>query len=59
MAVTHEDGQKATAYKPGSSAGVDLGEVTPSARFVKTGQPETSTETLELVIRESKAVSRL
>jgi putative transposase len=44
LAVTYEDGQKATAYKPGSFVGIDPGEFPPSARFAKTGKPSSSPE---------------
>jgi hypothetical protein len=44
LAVTYEDGQKAKAYKPGSSVGVDPGEIPPSARFAKTGKPSSARE---------------
>ncbi|KYD04061.1 transposase [Saccharococcus caldoxylosilyticus] len=36
--MTYEDGQKATAYKPGSSIGVDLGEVHTIGVFCENGQ---------------------
>jgi putative transposase len=38
LAVTYEDGQKAKAYKPGSSVGVDLGEVHTIGAFCENGQ---------------------
>ncbi|NUK31348.1 hypothetical protein HT574_14990 [Parageobacillus sp. VR-IP] len=44
LAVMHEDGQKATAYKPGSSVGVDLGEVHTIGALVKMDKPSLSRE---------------
>jgi hypothetical protein len=38
LAVTYEDGQKEKAYKPGSSVGVDLGEVHTIGAFCENGQ---------------------
>jgi putative transposase len=38
LAVTYEDGQKAKAYKPGSSVGIDLGEVHTIGAFCENGQ---------------------
>jgi putative transposase len=38
LAATYEDGQKAKAYKPGSSVGVDLGEVHTIGAFCENGQ---------------------
>ncbi|WP_017436665.1 RNA-guided endonuclease InsQ/TnpB family protein [Saccharococcus caldoxylosilyticus] len=38
LAVTYEDGQKAKAYKPGSSIGIDLGEVHTIGAFCENGQ---------------------
>jgi putative transposase len=38
LAVTYEDGQKAKAYQPGSSVGVDLGEVHTIGAFCENGQ---------------------
>jgi putative transposase len=38
LAVTYEDGQKAKAYKPGFSVGVDLGEVHTIGAFCENGQ---------------------
>jgi len=38
LAVTYEDGQKAKAYQPGHSVGVDLGEIHTMAAFCENGQ---------------------
>jgi putative transposase len=38
LAVTYEDGQKAKAYQPGSSVGIDLGEVHTIGAFCENGQ---------------------
>jgi putative transposase len=38
LAVTYEDGQKAKAYKPGSSVGIDLGEIHTIGAFCENGQ---------------------